>query len=120
MKTLLFFDAINIENPKKKLLEFNSELNVLSDNELTILDSLLELIKNKAFYHSTKVSKQGYELVKKLLKFPVDKAFPALDIYRMFLMHPQSSENYKVYEHGIEYLSSLVSYVRDEHSPQPT
>ena len=85
---MLFFDSIAVEGPQKKLIEFNDELKILNENEVKILDSLLELIKNKAFYHSSKVSKQGYELVRKLLRFPADKSFPSLDIYRMFLMHP--------------------------------
>ena len=120
MKTFLFFDQIALDGPKKKLIEFNQELNILTQPELDTLESLMELIKNKSFYHSSKVSKHGYELVRKLLKFPADKAFPSLDIYRMFLMHPQSSENYKVFELGIEYLSALISYLRDDRGSQPT
>lgn len=81
---------------------------------------MIELIKNKPFYHSSKVSKQGYELVRKLLKFPADKVFPSLDIYRMFLMHPQSSEHYKLFEIGIEFLSTIISFLKDERSSQAT
>lgn len=57
MKKMLFFDAISLDGPKKKLLEFNSELNIFNESELKVLDSMVELIKNKAFYHSSKVSK---------------------------------------------------------------
>jgi hypothetical protein len=67
-------------------------------------------------YHSSKVSKKGFEIIRKLFKFPADKSFPALDIYRMFLMHPHSSENFKVFELGLEYMQWLVSYLRDERS----
>jgi PUL domain len=88
--------------------------------ELQTLDSLLELIKNKPFYHSSKVSKQGFELVRKLLKFPADKVFPSLDLYRMFLMHPHSSEHYKLFEIGIEFLSTIISFLKDDRSSQPT
>jgi hypothetical protein len=122
MKKYLFFDAINVDGPKKKLLEFNQELGgILSEQDLTLLDSLLELIKNKAFYHSSKVSKQGFELIKKLLtKFPSAKAFPALDIYRMFLMHPHSSESYKVYEFALEYIGIIIGHLRDDSAQQAT
>ncbi len=86
-----------------------------------MFDSLLELIKNKAFYHSSKVSKQGFDLLKKLLtKFPPSKSFPILDIYRMFLLHPHSSEHYKLFESGLEYLNLLLSHLKDESSPQAT
>lgn len=57
MKTTLYFDSINVENPKKKLLEFNQDLHILTPHDIELLESLLELIKNKAFYHSSKVSK---------------------------------------------------------------
>lgn len=88
MKKMLFFDAVNVDAPKKKIIEFNNEMQILNNNDLELLDSLLELIKNKQFYHSSKVSKQGFDLIKKMFKFPSDKAFPCLDVYRMFLMHP--------------------------------
>ena len=79
------------------------------------MESLLELIKNKSFYHSSKVSKQGFELIKKMLtKFPSSKVFPVLDLYRMFLMHPNSSENYKVFEFAIEYVNIIIGHLRDE------
>jgi predicted RNA-binding protein with PIN domain len=57
MKKYLFFDAINVDGPKKKILEFNAQLNVLTATELETLDSFLELLKNKSYYHSSKVSK---------------------------------------------------------------
>jgi hypothetical protein len=57
MRKMLFFDAINVDGPKKKLIEFNNESNVYNEKELQTLDSLLELIKNKPLYHSSKVSK---------------------------------------------------------------
>lgn len=54
-------------------------------------------------------------MIKKILtKFPSSKVFPVLDIYRMFLMHPQSSENYKVFEFAIEYINIIVGHLRDE------
>lgn len=99
-------------------MEFNESLAIFNPNELKILDDVLETLKNKSFYHSSKFSKQEYDVIKKLLKFPGDKAFPTLDIYRMFLMHPGATENYKVFETGIENLSALIGYLGD--SPQPT
>ncbi|TNV85584.1 hypothetical protein FGO68_gene1924 [Halteria grandinella] len=118
MKKLLFYDAINVDNPKKKVVEFVQAHGYLTDKELETLDSLIELIKGKAFYHSSKVSKQGFELVKKLLKFPHEQAFPCLDLYRMFLMHPHSSENYKLFEFALEYLGILIGHLVN--GPAPT
>jgi hypothetical protein len=37
----------------------------------------------------------------------------------MFLMHPSSSENFKVFETGIEYFGAMINVLRDENpSPQ--
>jgi hypothetical protein len=117
---MFFFDSINVDGPKKKLIEFNNELKILDEKEITLLDSLCELIKRKEMYHSSKVSKPGFDLIRKLLKFPVDHAFPSLDLYRMFLMHPHSSEHYKVYEIGLEYVFILIDYVKEQASTQNT
>jgi phospholipase A-2-activating protein len=102
MKHLVLFDAVNIDGPKKKLLEFTTELDYLTEAELRALDEILDLLKNKAFYHSSKFSKFGFLLIKKLINLPTEKVFPALDIYRMFLIHPQSSEIFKLFESGLE------------------
>ena len=55
-----------------------------------------------------------------LTKFPAPKVFPVLDLYRMFLMHPQSSENYKVFEFALEYLGIIIGHLRDESAQQAT
>lgn len=117
---MFYFDSINVDGPKKKLLEFNHEHQILDEKEVQLLDSLMELIKKKEMYHSSKLSKPGFELVRKLLKFPADKAFPSLDIYRMLLMHPHLSEHYKVYELGLEYIFILVDYIKDPKANQNT
>lgn len=32
-------------------------------------------------------------------------------------MHPNSTENYKVFETGMEYLSVLIGFLKDPNSP---
>ena len=41
MKKMVFFDSINVDGPKKKILEFNVELGILNEKEIELLDSLL-------------------------------------------------------------------------------
>lgn len=120
MKHLVLFDPVSTDGPKKKLLEFTNELGYLSESEVKSLDELIEIVKNKAFYHSSKISKIGFDLIKKLIKLPADKAFPFLDIYRMLLIHPQSSEHYKLFETGLEFFHSLIHFLKDEKSGAPT
>lgn len=73
MKGELYFDQVgNLEGVKKKLLEFNAQSNILDEGHLVVLDELLEMVKSKATYNQTKISKKGFEVIKQLLQFPPD------------------------------------------------
>ncbi len=72
-KNQVFYDSINVDNPKKKLLEFNEECKVLTEADLGLLESLLNLIKERSSYHSSKISKPGFDMIAKFFKFPIDK-----------------------------------------------
>jgi len=114
LKTTLYFDQVaSLEAVKNKIKEFNGELRVLSDEQLGVLDQLFELVQNKAQYNQTKISKRGFEVVSLLLQFPSDKAFPALDLYRMLLMHPSMSEPFKLGEFAAEILGHLTSHLKN-------
>ena len=54
-----------------------------------------------------------YDLVNKLFTFSSTMMLPVLDIYRMFLMHPGSTENYKVFETGRQYVKHLITILDD-------
>jgi len=60
-----------VDAPKNKIIEFNNENKLLNDKEIDLLGSLGELLKVKQQYHSSKVSKQGFELIRKLFTFPM-------------------------------------------------
>ena len=34
----------------------------------------------------------------------------------MFLIHPEASENFKVFEHGLEYVGALINYLQSENN----
>ena len=65
-------------------------------------------------YHSSKISKAGFDMIAKFLKFPTDKSLPGLDLYRMLLMHPNLSEHYKLVENGIEYVGNFLSFLNSD------
>ena len=82
------------------------------------MEEILVLVKDKNSYNQTKISKMGFETVKALLAFPAAKAFPALDLYRMLLMHPSMMEPFKHSDSAVDILGSLLSHLRN--GPAPT
>lgn len=109
IKSFVYFDAVKTAPPKLKIIE----LGILEGKEPQVFESLCILLEDKPRYHATKVSKEGFELMKKLLKTPIDSLFPCLDIFRMFLIHPQSSEMFKIAEFGMDYLGTILYALRE-------
>lgn len=56
--------------------------------------------------------------MKKLMSFPKAKVFPCLDLYRCFLAHPCSVENFNASDAGSYYLSVLLSTLTDKDAPK--
>jgi hypothetical protein len=50
MKKELLYDAVKIDGPKKKILEFNEADNFLAGKELMHFEQLCEVLKDKAAY----------------------------------------------------------------------
>ena len=44
------------------------------------------------------------DLMNKLLDIPLDKLFPCLDLYRIFLLHPSATCHFKKFEDGASHL----------------
>lgn len=38
------------------------------------------------------IGEQQHKTMKQMVDFPTDKAFPSLDMYRMYLLHSSSSD----------------------------
>jgi phospholipase A-2-activating protein len=88
----IFYDAVKIEAPRKKILEFNEELKVLDEKDLIYYDQACKVLGQPQYFHSSDVGPAQIHVIKKLLsEFPSDKLFPVFDLYRIFLMHPCSS-----------------------------
>lgn len=100
MLTYLFFDSVNVSGPEKKIKEINDEIASIEEKDIKHLDKLLKVIGEKQFYHTSQIYKQEWDVLKKMLDWPNKHLFPVLDLLRMFLLHTQSSEMFKVYEHG--------------------
>ena len=116
--TNIFFDQVKIEPPQKKILEFNAELNKLVDKDLIYFESCCKVLSQPQYYHSSSVGPASIEVIKKCLEFPADKLFPALDLYRIFLLHPNSSEGFSGADSGFVFLSILLSPLLDPNAPK--
>ena len=92
-KQMLYYEAVKIDGPQKKILEFNTALTeegftgVLVDKELTYFDGLCKVLSKPEFFHSSEVEERQLATLNKVLEFPLDKAFPGIDLFRIFLLH---------------------------------
>lgn len=84
------FDQINLEGPKKVLLSYENLNNIIPENNLKHLDSLIKKISQTKFYHNSKLSADESELVEKILDFGTQKF--SLDLLRMIVNFPNLSE----------------------------
>ncbi len=78
----------------KKIAEFNTALNTnLSQDELSnVLGNLLETISATNRYHATTVSDHELQILLKMMKqWSLVHIFPALDLARLIVLHPDAS-----------------------------
>ena len=59
-------------------------------------------------------------LLDKLLGLPVAKVFPVLDLYRIFLLHPDMSSHYKKFETGMIHVNTLMGHLGNKEATDPT
>ena len=52
----------------------------------------------------------------KLLEFPLDKLFPCLDLYRIFLLHPDATCHFKKFEDGASHLYQLIRVLESKNA----
>lgn len=99
-KGMLLFDTAQFDGILKKLTEFNAGLqssmdqNSLSvtESELSRLAAILNILKDTSHYHcSTFVDVDIVLLMKILQSWPTTMMFPAIDILRMTILHPDGA-----------------------------
>ena len=85
----------------------------MTDNELKLIKSLLETIKNFQFYHTSSFSENELNVFhKKLGYFPEEFIIPYLDSFRMFLLHPRSQDMFKKMGGGIQEYTRLIELLK--------
>lgn len=114
----IYYDQVKLDGCRKKILEFNAELNVLEGQELIYFETLIKVLSNPQNYHNSEVSPQQLKVIDKLLTYPLDKVFPVLDLYRCYLLHPTSYEAFAGSDAGITYIQGLIRFVNDANLPK--
>lgn len=115
----IFFDQVKVDMPQKKILEFNSELGRLVDKDFTYFETLCKTLSQPQYFHSSQILPASVEILKRLLEFPADKLFPCLDLYRIFLLHPYSSEGFSGSDGGSYYLAILLAQLQGDPQSVP-
>nr|CCA26952.1 phospholipase A2activating protein putative [Albugo laibachii Nc14] len=87
------FESIKVDKLMATLSQFNHqvapELQV-SEGELKYLEEVVQIIKQTAFYHASTFSQDQIKILRKIMTtWPIAQVYPALDLARLVLVHPQ-------------------------------
>jgi len=83
--------TVTLEKMKNKIQEFGK----LSDAQLAQVSTLMETLGATSRYHASKVSPAELQVISDMLQtFPPAEAFPALDLARLAVVHPDAASTY--------------------------
>ena len=91
---MTFEDTKSLDKAVAKLKELGESLpeNGLTTADSDALDALVGVLKQTSRYHSSAIPDQAVQLVAgKLLAWPIESLFPALDVLRMMMAHPDGT-----------------------------
>jgi len=76
-------------------------------------------LSNKEKFFGTKISDYHSQILDKLIQLPVEKVFPCLDLYRIFLLHPDATCHSKKFEDGANHMYALCHPLMDKNAGDP-
>ena len=83
----------------------------MEGQDLIYFESMIKVLSATQNYHRSEVSPQQVKLIDKLLQFPIDRAFPCMDLFRVYLLHPTSYEPFAASDAGAPYIQALLRFV---------
>eukprot|EP00698_Gefionella_okellyi_P000254 TRINITY_DN1021_c0_g1_i1.p1 TRINITY_DN1021_c0_g1~~TRINITY_DN1021_c0_g1_i1.p1 ORF type:complete len:736 (+),score=194.62 TRINITY_DN1021_c0_g1_i1:88-2295(+) len=93
--TTVVFEQFNADGIKRKITEFNAQVApelTLNEKELGLMLGCVDTLAKTSFYHTSAVGAWPPTLLaRKMLHWPVEKRFPAVDIVRAMFLHPASA-----------------------------
>lgn len=58
-----------------------------------------------------------HQEMKNLLEFPITKVFPSIDLYRIYLLHPDSTVEFTKSDMGASQIATLCSFLGNKQAP---
>ena len=113
MRQALFYDAVKIAGPQKKINEFQEQHQFMDEKEVKVFAKLCEVLADPNKYYLTKVDDYAFALLVKLIEQPVDRVFPCLDLYRIFLCHPDMTTHFKKFEDGAARVYAMLAVLEN-------
>jgi phospholipase A-2-activating protein len=74
----------------EKILHKIEEVGKLFDEEKTVLRELVDTLSQTSRYHVSEIKQAAFQILLKILSWPPDQAFPAIDLARLVVLHPGS------------------------------
>ena len=116
----VLYDSINADGPIKKIIEINNKIDPndqtnkkLEDYQIKLIEKVIRTIGNKNFYHNSKFGElELKEFLNLFTKWHDDLLIPVFDVFRMYLMHPESGLLFKQAGGGIEQLVILLNSIK--------
>ena len=116
----ILYDSVNSEGPIKKITELNSKIEEndplnkkLQEYQLKLIGKVINTIGNKNFYHnSTFGDMELREYLNLFTSWHGDLLIPVFDVFRMYLIHPESGLLFKQVGGGIEQLTILLQNIK--------
>ena len=120
----ILYDSVNSEGPIKKINELNSKIEEndtinkkLEDYQLKLIGKVINTIGNKNFYHnSTFNDMELKEFLNLFTAWHGDYLIPVFDVFRMYLIHPESGLLFKQVGGGIEQLTILLQNIKNSNN----
>ncbi|PRP80399.1 phospholipase A-2-activating protein [Planoprotostelium fungivorum] len=93
-----YFETGKTDQIVDKLIELNNKYNgtqdnrSLSESEKKILKEISTVLKNTSQYHVSKITRTQVNVFSKMLLWQPEDRFPALDLLRLLILHPDASQ----------------------------
>lgn len=118
---LIKFEGGNFDGLSKKIFEFEEALKDtplgLKDLEKTRLNRIIAVLKEVGNYHQYDITEYELEVISaKLIKWPLDKLLPVIDLFRVLVLHHSSEKLFSGLDSGLQYLTLICQVIRSTQS----
>lgn len=117
LKGYIQFQSANFNGLKNKTLEFNEKMRVenealsMNDTEIQHFNAILQFLSN--INQNLQLTTFQFDLIVKLLKWPLQYKTPILDLLRIFLQHYQSERLFSGVDSGINHILQMAEILKN-------